>query len=276
MEAVGNWAEHRPDVSAVILVGSMARTQVPADHWSDVDLVLFVDDPHPYMADDIWIGNFGRPILTYLEPSPVEELMERRVVFEGGLDADFVFCPIGDIQRLLQVPDAIRTIARGYRVITDKVDLGRRLADVPDAPLLPNGPATQDLAHLSDDFWYHALWAAKKLRRGELLVAKRTVDGYLKERLFTLLEWHARAGDPLVDVWHDRRFFERWADPRAVDELRGAYATYDPGEIVRALRATADLFEWVERETTLRIAHADPDDRSAVRVEIDRVLGQKR
>ena len=86
----------------------------------------------------------------------------------------------------------------------------------PPAAALPDEAAFRELAH---DFWYHALWTAKKLRRGEVYTALLCLDGYLKVRLVVLLGWHARAVDPSVDTWHAGRFLERWADPGALAAL---------------------------------------------------------
>ncbi len=43
--AIADWAREREDVRAVLVVGSQARTHPPADRWSDLDVVLFVDEP---------------------------------------------------------------------------------------------------------------------------------------------------------------------------------------------------------------------------------------
>jgi aminoglycoside 6-adenylyltransferase len=67
--AVATWGRQRPDVQAVLLVGSHARTELPADRWSDIDLVMVVDDPAPYAASHDWLGAFGQPLLTFLEPT---------------------------------------------------------------------------------------------------------------------------------------------------------------------------------------------------------------
>jgi aminoglycoside 6-adenylyltransferase len=83
------------------------------------------------------------------------------------------------------------------------------------------------------DFWYHALWTARKLRRGEVFTAKACCDGRMKWILIRMLEWHA--GDR--DTWHDGRFLEEWADPRAITELCDAYARYDAADVERALFA---------------------------------------
>jgi aminoglycoside 6-adenylyltransferase len=182
-----------------------------------------------------------------------------------------VFTPAW-LEAAVEDPETASVIARGHRVLLDKIglaDLAARAASVEQPRRLPDD---REFRELAADFWYHALWAARKLARGEILMAKRSVDGYLKERLLTLLTWHARAGDPELDTWHEARFFERWADRRAVEALRDAYAHYDADEVRRALLATMDAFERFERETAERLALGAPPDRDPVRAMVAAVL----
>jgi aminoglycoside 6-adenylyltransferase len=124
-------------------------------------------------------------------------------------------------------------------------------------------PDSAALKELASDFWYHALWTAKKLRRGEIFTAIDCLDGYMKWRLLTLLRWHARAVDPSVETWHGGRFLERWADPGALAALERAYARYDLRDVARALWETIDLFQGLEEEVARRLGlevdldHAD-------------------
>lgn len=262
LELVAGWADGRPDVRGVLLIGSQARSDVSADRWSDVDLVLVVDAPEPYLADERWVEAFGRPLLTLVEETPVTRTVERRVLYEDGLDVDFTLFPLASLRQAVGDPAIGAVLGRGHRVLVDKAGLAALLAAVPAAPGEPAGGA---LDELGSDFWYHALWAAKKLARGELLTATRAVNGYLKERLVVLAARHARAGDAALDTWHETRFFERWADPRAVELLRGAYARYDRDDVGRALGATMDAFELLERETAARLGLPEPPPRDRVR-----------
>ena len=61
-----------------------------------------------------------------------------------------------------------------------------------------------------------------------------------------MIEWHARAGGH--DTWFHGRFLEKWADPRAVKEMRDAFAHYDEADIWRALLASMDLFRWLDAD----------------------------
>jgi aminoglycoside 6-adenylyltransferase len=87
-----------------------------------------------------------------------------------------------------------------------------------------------------------------------------------------LFTWHARAGDPGLDTWHEARFFERWADPRAIEALRVAYARYDPDEVKGALAATTDAFELFELETAERRGFGAPPAREPGRALIRAML----
>jgi len=259
---VVDWASEREDIRALLVVGSQARAKVPADRWSDLDIVLIVDDPEPYAEDPSWVREFGQPVLTFLEDTPVGQ-RERRVLYETGEDVDFPLFPVTALELLEQSENAANLLARGYRVLIDKIDLAERLARVAATAEQPSAPNRREYTDLASDFWFHALWAAKKLRRGEVLTAKGCLDGYMKDRLLTLLEWHARALDPSVDTWHAGRFVERWADPGALAALEKAYAYYDVRDVARALWETIDLWQGLEEETASRLGFEldlDPAD----------------
>src|SRR5919106_6612819 len=119
IERVCVWAESRPDVGAALLVGSAARSATPADEWSDVDVVLFVADPAPYLQDASWLDGFGSPLLTFVEPTAVGGSLERRVLFEDGFEVDFSLFPVAAVQRLGSDAGADETLRRGYRVLVD-------------------------------------------------------------------------------------------------------------------------------------------------------------
>jgi molybdopterin-guanine dinucleotide biosynthesis protein A len=274
--AVSDWAAEREDVQALVLVGSQARADVPADRWSDLDLIFLLDDPTPYTEDASWIAEFGRPVVTFLEAT-LDGHWERRVLYESGEDVDFVLFPASVLERLEASEDAAGLLRRGHRVLIDRIGVSKRLASIAERPALEEEPPKQsELTELASDFWYHALWTAKKLRRGEVFTALDCLDGYVKARLVTLLGWHARAVDPTADTWHAGRFLERWADPGALAALERAYAHYELRDVARALWETIDLWQGLEEETASRLGLAVELDHPDLRRRVAEVVPDPR
>jgi aminoglycoside 6-adenylyltransferase len=276
LAAVMAWGRERRDVRAVLLVGSRARADTPADRWSDTDLAVVVDDPAPYLASSEWLDAFGRPLLSFVEPTAVGPFTERRVLFESGVEVDFALLPAAAAQWMAQDPEARAVLRRGFRVLVDKLGLEATLRTGAASPATPDRPDQAAFAQLTHDFWYHLVWAAKKLRRGELWIATQTCNCYLKGLLVTLLGWQAKAADPQADTWHGGRFLERWADSRALGDLRGTYAGYDAADVARGLWATAELFQRLERDCARRLGLPLSVRHQQVRHQLGEILGPVR
>jgi len=237
LEQLASWGRDRADVHAVVLVGSQARADVPADEFSDFDVGLVVEDVAPYSDSAKWLDVFGDVLLTFVEPAAVGGLLERRALFVSGLEVDFALVPARVVGGLSGNPGAAAVLARGYRLLYDELGLAGQFAAAEQG-----APMAADLTQLAHDFWYHALWAAKKLRRGETYVAKQACDCYLKALLVELLGVDARLREPGLDTWHSGRFLERWATPQDLAELGETFASYEAADVARAIKATAELF----------------------------------
>jgi aminoglycoside 6-adenylyltransferase len=279
------WAQAQPDIRVAVVVGSRARTDHPADEWSDLDIMVVTTRPERLLGSSNWLKNIGEYWFTFLEPTPTGGRMERRVLFEGALDVDFAVIPYGRIRqaarflpmlrkfpllfRLLpkgmaqrireDLADAANIFGRGLRVLVDKEGLAAKLPLV-FAEARPYRPPTQrEFLNAVNDFWYHAVWTAKKLRRGELWWAKLCCDSHMARLLLEMIEWHAHAMQGAdCDTWQLGRFLEEWADPRALAGLRHAFAHYDEDDIWRALLVSMDLYRWLAIETAERLGHPYP------------------
>ena len=273
------WAQNQEDIRAAIVLGSRGRTDQPADEWSDLDVNLIVRDPERYLSDSDWVQVMGHPWVSFVERTADGSGWERRVLFEGGLDVDLVLTPAGQLEQMSRtgIPsDSADILRRGVRVLLDKDRLLEGLPALPGPE--PNRPPSQlEFLQLVNDFWYHTVWTAKKLRRGELWTAKCCVDDYMKWRLLSLIEWHARATKGWdYDTWHRGRFLETWADPRVVEQLRATFAHYEGSDVWRALWATMDLFRWVAGETAARLGYEYPAPADEYSTGLVRALAEKR
>jgi aminoglycoside 6-adenylyltransferase len=259
LERVIAWGEAAPDIRGVLLIGSQARVDRPADEWSDLDLAIVSTDPDHYLDSVDWLARIGTPWVSFVEGTIVRT-RERRVLFEGALDVDFNFFTPEQFQRVFRDSTvAPAVLHRGARVLVDK-DGTLPSPPPPSAAAPAVGPPSEvEFQAIVNEFWYRAVWTAKKLRRGELYIAIRQCNGDLKNLLRLMLERHARATRGWqYDTWHDGRFLERWADPRALEGLGEAYARYDADDIRRALLATMELFRWVAVETAERLTFSYP------------------
>ena len=250
LQKIVEWAEGFGRVRAVVLIGSQARSVKPADEYSDIDLIMFVSDPDYFIQSDDWLDQIGPWHIAFLERTAGNSL-ERRVLFDEARDVDFVLELDRNAAALADSAAASSILSRGYRFLVDKDNLEglltlNRFAE----PLEIPPPSESEFGNLVQDFWYHTVWVFKKIQRGALWEAKNCLDGYMKDRLLRLLEYHARAvNGPRYDTWYSGRHIESWADPRAVGALPDTFAGYSRQDMIRALFATMDVFRQFAAET---------------------------
>ncbi len=251
VEKVRGWAGSDPAVRAVLIVGSQARTIVPADAYSDLDLVIFHEIPDRLIDSTDWVHQFGTVLLTTVEKTAVLDSRERRVLYADGRDVDFSIFPTAALMLVRGSPEALSVLSRGVEVLVDKDQQLTSLTEPRSGPAgaSDHGLGEEEFQSAVADFWYHVLWAAKKLRRGELWTAKQAIDGYLKSLLVQMVGWQAilRRGRS-VDVWHAGRLLERWAEPETLARLPATFAGYGDRDLLRALGETGRLYSDLARE----------------------------
>jgi len=85
LKSVPPWAQSRPDIKAVALVGSWARG-APRDD-SDLDLVVITTDASLYVASEDWASGLG--ITRFIKTAAWGALLERRGTTQSGLEVEF-------------------------------------------------------------------------------------------------------------------------------------------------------------------------------------------
>ncbi len=258
-------AKNDEKIRAALIVGSRARTEVPADEYSDLDLVAIVENPSAFLDDTDWLGKIGKHYLTFLENTAVGGGKERRVLFEEGLDVDIAFFPVSALPELEQDPEPLGVFAKGVRVLFDKD--GTVTALVHQAPKnlpAPQMPGSEEIRNAIHDFWYHAVLAAKKIRRGELLDAKSICDSYMKHLLMQLVRTQTKLNKGLAfDTWHGNRFFEKWADPETVSAYKNLYGVYEEEDVWRALHNTMSFFRETAKDVCVKMDLHYPEEGDA-------------
>ena len=258
IERVHRWSISRNDIRLAMMIGSRARTERPADPYSDLDLIMVTTRPDVYISTVDWLSDLGTHHITFLEGTAVGSLVERRVLFDGGLDMDFVPIPLQTV-RAGWPPEIAGVLARGYKVLVDKDNLTAQFPVLAAAPSTNRVPTQDEFHQLVSDFLYHAVWTAKKLCRGELWTAKMGCDGYLKRQLLQMIEWRQRVSKGTdFDTWHEGRFLDQWVAPDVLEELQFTFARYNRDEVWAALSATVDLFRRLGVEAAERLDYQYP------------------
>jgi aminoglycoside 6-adenylyltransferase len=275
LQRIVSWTEADGGLQACLLLGSRARSDRPADQWSDTDLIVVLDDPDAFLSDPSWPARFGTVAVTFLEETMLS-LRERRVLYADGTDLDVVPMTRERMLEHLDNPHALLALGRGHRTLVDKIgifgDLADRIAAAEAAATSAlQAPQPAEFANLVNDFWYHAVWTARKLRRGELWVARSCLDGHMKRLLLRVIEWRADRTGARSDHWFDGRFLEHWAEPSTLAELGNSFAHYDPADVSRALAATMDLFRRLATDLAVRLELPYPTraDNAATRLVAD-------
>jgi aminoglycoside 6-adenylyltransferase len=213
LRTVADWAAARDDLRLVVVLGSQARLDEPADEFSDLDMVLSSTDHRYYLDDPSWLAALGSPVLTFIEPTATGGEFERRVLFDTGLDVDFSVLPHARMQAMLESgfpPDIQSVVARGLRVVIDKDGLAPRLLQHAQAGAPAWAPpGAGEFNEKTNDFLYHCVLAARKAARGELFVAIASLDGFLRRYLFDAIKLHRRLTSDVSTAWYGARMIER-------------------------------------------------------------------
>lgn len=257
------WARAQPAIRGALLVGSLARRETPADEHSDIDVVLFVDDPRPWVEDAAWVAELGEPCVTFVERTGVGHGMERRVLYADGTDVDFSLVPPPgaapvDADALAHVRGVLQ---RGARTLADPegfLAAAIAAADAAAPAVRAERPTPAELENVIGDVLYHLVWAGRKALRGERWVAAECINAHIAARLLRLTAWHAAAVRGASDTWHGGRFVERWGDPRAVALLGRALTDTDLPRIGAALRTAAAAVELLGSELAAATGGAWP------------------
>jgi aminoglycoside 6-adenylyltransferase len=248
-----DWAMGEEGIRLVALVGSGARLDHPADEWSDIDLVLVATDPQSWLASTGWLAQFGEVWFSFPERHfEGADIIERRALFAGGQDVDFIITSTESARQGFAGTFIPEIASLGIRILLDKDGIQPALPV--KAASKAEHPPEEDFFDVVNDFWFHTAWTAKKLRRGELWVAIRCCDYYLKCLLLRVLEWRTVG----KDTWFNGRFLEQWAAPEVQEGLHLAFSHYDMEDTWRALRATMDLFDGSARQVAARWGYDYP------------------
>lgn len=248
-------AEKDEDIRAVIAIGSYTRKDSPADQFSDLDLIIVTTVPESWYSGE-YPAKLGEVGISFIEPT-LGGGAERRCIYGADRDVDMIIFTPEQFGKALTDGVAEWVMDRGYVLLCDKEDYTIWIPRYVSTKVSREVMSADEFVNLVNDFYFHNIWAYKKLKRGEMWSAVMCINGYLKERLLKIIEqYHMCIYD--CDVWHDGRFLDRWADPYVVEDLEECFARYYYPDCVSALEATHLLFARLARELAEKLGYPYP------------------
>ncbi len=237
-EKLRGYAATDKDIRAVVAIGSSTRDDVPSDEYSDLDLIIATAAPEKWFSGE-YPDLLGKVEISFIEPT-LGGGKERRCIYDSYRDVDMIVFTPEQFDRALEEGVAEWVMNRGYKFLYDADDYAGRAEKYVRREVRGPEMSEEEFVNTVNDFYFHNIWAYKKLRRGELWSAKMCIDSYLKTRLLSIIEQYHKLGG--ADVWHDGRFIDRWAERSVTEELKRCFAHYDTEDCISALRATHVLF----------------------------------
>jgi aminoglycoside 6-adenylyltransferase len=189
------WGEQQNLVRAMLMTSTRAVPNAPVDELSDYDIILVVEDIHPFYEDRGWLGDFGDVLVAYWDPiypdpDTGSEKFGNVTQYADGLKIDFTLHPVSWLQDIVQSPALPAELDAGYRLLLDKDNLTYGLKQPTYSAYIPVRPSNEIYQKWIEDFFSDVPYVAKCLRRGELLPLKWCLDYDMKHvYLRQMLEW---------------------------------------------------------------------------------------
>ena len=239
-ENIRRYSEADSAIKAVIAIGSTIRESVKVDEYSDLDLIIVTDNPTSWYSGE-YPKLLGEISIEFVEPT-LGNGKEYRAVYDEDKDVDMIIFTPEQLTEAVKNGTAGWVMNRGYDFLCDKAGFSGLVREYVKPSVSSPQISELEYLNLTNDFYFHNIWAAKKLLRGELWSAKMCVDAYLKNYLLKIIEFYCYQKDGR-DVWHDGRFVDRWADDWILEKLTVCFAHYEKNDIGKALVHTHELFK---------------------------------
>jgi hypothetical protein len=267
--AVSAWARSRPDIQALVQIGSRVQQGTRADAWSDYDYHLVTSRPGDY-RDGRFAGEIGDCWVSGVQIA-FGNAVKVTAVYQGAMEADFVILGSLDVRIVMAAlrwpwtrafwpglltrgVESFRIVAGpGWRVVKGGAPWEERYRRV--TPLGVELTLAQ-FRDLCGEFWTQLVWAAKKAARGELRASQRALHVHLLENAFRILQEEAllegRRAYPLS------RRAEGWL---TAEQLAGTdiHSSPDKMALLQALTRISGLFAEASRSVATRRGWSPPE-----------------
>ena len=259
------WAQGRESIRAMLLTSTRAIPGGTTDALSDYDVVLIVNDIHPFFEDRSWLEDFGQVLVVYWDPIYPDpdhgiEKFANVTQYADGLKIDFTLWPMELLEKIVQAPALQAELDAGYRVLLDKDGLTKGMKPPTYRSYIPAPPTNEEYQKAINDFFSDPPYVAKCLLRGELFPAKWCLDYDMKHVfLRPMLEWRAELDHNWsVPIGSLGKGLKKRLPPKLWSALEDTYAGGKMEENWEALFRTMALFRRVAMEVGEALGYEYP------------------
>ena len=261
------WAEQRDSIRAMLLTSTRAVPNAPVDIYSDYDVILVVQDIHPFFEDRSWLDHFGDVLVAYWDPIHLDpdhgiEKVANVIQFADGLKIDFTLWPVELLQKIILAPVLQAELDAGYRVLLDKDHLTHGMQPPTYKAYIPTSPTNEVYQKTIEDFFSDVPYVAKCLLRGELFPIKWALD-YDMKHLFlrVMLEWRVQLDhDWSMPIGALGKGLKKHLSAEVWSQLEETYVGADMADNWKALFKTMALFRQVAIEVGDALGYVYPQD----------------
>ena len=261
------WAEQQVAVRAMLLTSTRANPNASVDVLSDYDVVLVVEDIHPFYTDRAWLQDFGEVLVVYWDPIyPAPdygiETSANVTQYEDGLKIDFTLWPVELLRRIAEAPALPAELDAGYTILLDKDHLTDGMKTPSYTAYIPARPSDDTYQTMVQEFFSDAPYVAKHLWRHELMPAKYSLDSVMKHKyLRQMLEWRMEIDhDWSVKTGALGKGLKKRLPPEIWSHLEGTYVGAGIEENWEAVFRTIDLYRQVAIDVADHLGYAYPHD----------------
>jgi aminoglycoside 6-adenylyltransferase len=259
------WAKERETIRVMLLTSTRAVPNATVDLLSDYDVILIVEDIHPFYEDRSWLEDFGEVLVVYWDPIYPDpeygiEKTANVTQYADGLKIDFTLWPVELLQKIIRAPLLQAELDAGYLVLLDKDNLTQGMKHPTHRAYLPARPTNEVYQLLINDFFSDVPYMAKCLLRGELLPAKWCLDYDMKHvHLRPMLEWHMGLEHSWsVPTGSLGKGLKKRLSPEIWSQLEDTYADANIQDNWEALFRTIALFREIAMEVGTALGYKYP------------------
>ena len=252
---IKSFSESEKEIMGALILGSQVRKDLPGDRWSDLDILLLVNDTSKYTDNNDWVNKFGNMICMSNEIINLSWINliwhVKRILYSDGRAIDFSIEPYDKIDDVLEMNKEIHSI--GYQIIFDRTNgqfpskLINSLKDY--VKIEKTGVSEKELNILVNDILFQVIYAIKKIKQGELWVATNVINCVLKDKLLQLIEIHNYIVEKKSNIiMYEGRFLERRTNAVIQKKIENCFSHYNNKDAVRTLDHLIDFIEEIYNE----------------------------